>query len=276
KTTREYLQKYSDVAYYNTACKRKEFIYYLIYVDGKNVGYLELEPKRYFKQFYINYVFVEEEYRRNGYSKLLFEYAVEDIRKNFPNIWTISAVPAFIEGKYFLESVGFLPDIFWHSAVTPGCFCIYYLYDEHIFLLDQPEYELLCGNDYNYKLCGVKRYVQLVRQAKAKDPNFSAKNYAYFVAHRKEPRKYTRKHKPTKYDSLILPTFDTPSFDVFSGDVSTFDTPPAFDAGPSFDDIGGPSLDISTSSPTPEQTKPAEVPSLFTDEYIANYMKYLD
>lgn len=210
------LKKYSNMKYYNETCKRKDYIYYLIYVDNNYAGFIEFEARRYYKQLYIKYIFLNEEYRGNGYSKLLFNFAINDLKENFKNIRTISAVPAFMAGKYFMESVGFIPDVYYCSSGGKGVYSIYYLYEKDIFVLDQEEYEDLCGSKYNYKLCGVKRYMKLIEQEREKDPDFSYKNYRYYWANLKKSRKLAKRRKQTQYDNLLSNTIsDAPDFDDF-------------------------------------------------------------
>lgn len=238
------LKKYSNLSYYNEICKRKDYVTYLLYVDDVYAGYLEFEPNRYYKQFYVKYILLHEEFRGNGYSKILFNFAVNDIKENFKNILTISAVPASMEGKYFLESVGFIPDVFYCSRVARGSFSIYYLNEKDVFLLDKEEYELICGDKYNYKLCGVKRYIELVNKAKEKDPTFSINNYNYYLTHFKKDRKIVKrkKKKKSEFDGL---------FTSVMGDI------------PSFDDFG-----------MLEEEK--IVPCMFTEEYLNIYMNYYE
>ena len=296
--SRAILAKYSNWAYFDQMCKRKDKLEYLIYIDNKYAGFVELTPKRYFKQFYIEYVYLHPEYRGNGYSKMLFDFAVKDIRKNMPKMRTISAIPATIEGKQFMESVGFLPDIYHCSDGSVGFNSIYYIHETDIFVLDQPEYELLCGNKYNFNVCGVKRYMHLVNQAKQLDANFSAKNYAYYLAHHKKPRKRKPKPDESKYAGMFTITNDSPSLDyqpitldaptldiqapTINFDVPTFDAPsldfdaPSFDA-PATDFTSAPTFDV-PSFLTDEQPDPhvytQEVPCMFSDEYLQMYMKF--
>lgn len=234
------LKKYSNLSYYNEICKRKDYVTYLIYVDGLYSGYIEMEPSRYYKQFYIKQIFLNEEVRGNGYSKILFNFAVNDIKENFKKIITISAIPGSMQGKRFLESVGFIPDVFYCSKTSGGSFSIYYLYEKDVFVLDKKEYELICGNTYDYKLCGVRRYIDLVNKAKEKDSEFSIKNYNYYLTHFKKERKVVKKEKKktkNKFDGL---------FTTVMGDI------------PTFDDFG-----------MVEEKK--EVPCMFSEEYLNTY-----
>ena len=236
------IRKYSNMKYYNETCKRKEYIYYLIYVDNIYAGFIELEARRYYKQLYIKFICLEPQYRGKGYSKLLFNFAANDIKENFKNIKTISAIPAFIEGKYFMESVGFIPDVYYCSSGRKGEYSIYYLYEEDTFVLDQTEFEDLCGNKYNYKPCGVKRYMKLIEQEAKKDPDFSYKNYRYYWSHIKKDRKSTQKRKHNDYANLFKATMDTaPSLDIFD---------------------------------EPKEEK--VVPNMFSKEYLDTYMKYCE
>ena len=185
KARRE-IKKYSNVNLYDKAATRKKELYYLIYVDNKKAGYAYFTINRYYKQIYLEYIYVEDEYRRNGLAKLLFNRAIEDFKLYFTKIKTIQAVPVSLEGKWLLESIGFLPDVFYSSNGGRGRFSVYYLNEEDTLILDKEEYELVCGNYYNYQLVGVKRYLELVDKLKKEDPNFSKKNYEFYLKNYKD------------------------------------------------------------------------------------------
>ena len=238
---KRYFKKYSDVSLFDKAGNRKRNLYYFVYVDKKYAGYLSLEIHRYFKQLYIEFIYVDDEFRQMGLAKLMFKHAVEDAKKYFKKIRTIQAFPTSLEGKWFMESAGFLPDVYYCSRQLRGTYSVYYLYEEDTFILDQKEFELVCGTDYKFTLVGVKRYLKLIEELKVKDPSFSEKNYCFFLKHLKKDRKYVPKpRKQTEYDSIF-------TSGNFSMDFSMQQAP----------DLG---IELK------------EVPCMFSQEYVDRYL----
>ena len=121
-------------------------------------------------------------------------------------------------------------------------YSIYYLNEKDIFLLDQKEYELVCGDTYNYRVNGVKRYIKLVNTQKEIDPDFSAKNYEYFLKHNKVKKE------------IVKPNINSSIFTIDDCDL---------------DDI----MPISTQK---EEVIKEKVPSIFTQEYIDTYMDRME
>ena len=161
KLAKEYIKKYSDTNLFDKAAKREKNLHYLIFKDNKYVGEIYFDILRYFKQLYINFIHIDPNYQRQGLSKILFNYVVNDVKANFKKIKTIQGYPTSIEGKYFLESTGFIPDVYYCSSGSKGQYSVYYLNEKDTFVLDQKEYELVCGDTYNYRVNGVKKYNEL-------------------------------------------------------------------------------------------------------------------
>lgn len=243
KLAKEYIKKYSDTNLFDIAAKREKKLYYMIFKDNKYVGDISLDILRYFKQLYINFIHIDTNYQRQGLSKILFNYVVNDVKDNFNKIKTIQGYPTSIEGKYFLESTGFLPDIYYCSSGSKGMYSIYYLNEKDTFLLDQKEYELVCGDTYNYRVNGVKKYNELVNAQKEIDPDFSIKNYQYFLKHNKVKKE------------IVKPIINSSIFTIDDCDL---------------DDI----MPIST--PKEEEVIKEKVPSIFTQEYIDTYMQKME
>ena len=236
---RREIKKYSDISLFNKAASRKKELYYLIYVNNAKAGYAYFTINRYYKQIYLEYIFVEDEYRRQGLAKLLFNKAIEEFKLYFTKIKTIQAVPVSLEGKLLLENIGFLPDVFYSSSGGRGRFSIYYLNEEDTLILDKEEYELVCGDFYNYQLVGVRKYLELVDKFKTEDPDFSKKNYDLYLKNFKKEREKRVKVKKTPNDS------------IFKIDNCSLDS---FDGGP---DLGF-ELEV--------------VPCMFSQEYLDNYL----